>query len=193
MNANNLKLAWRAAWKSKLFTSLNIFGLAVGFAGFILAYAYINRETSYDAWNTRYDDIYLIGKEHEGAYSDMTPADLSPAIQAKLPEIELAGRVAQAPYECPFLSDNDIFFVKRWLGADKSIGELFQIQTNGFSIAESDHPQIGIFSKEVGQKLFPDQPGPFSEPKAVALFNEDFGIYEYIHAIGDDSKLSNLS
>lgn len=192
MNINHLKIALRAAGKSKLFTFLNIFGLAIGFAGFILAYAYINRERSYDAWNSNYENIYLIGNEQEGSFSDLTPAGLSPVLQEKLPEIALAGRITQFAYECAFISDNDIFFVKRWLTADKSIARIFQMEAAGYSIAASNAPQVGIFSKEVGRKLFPNETGPIAEPKMVALVNESSGFYEQVHAIGDNSRLSNI-
>jgi len=57
MNWNNLKIAWRNILRTKLFTAFNIFGLALGFAGFILAYLYVNRETSYDRWNPNYEHI----------------------------------------------------------------------------------------------------------------------------------------
>ncbi|WP_028298032.1 ABC transporter permease [Olivibacter sitiensis] len=189
---HTFKITIRAARKSVGYTTLNIFGLAIGFAGFILAYAYINRENSYDTWNDNYENIYLIGNEQEGSFADLTPAGLSPKIQAQLPEIALSGRVAQAPYEFPFISDNDVFFIKRWLAADKSIAQIFQIEAAGYSIVESNTPQVGIFSKEVGKKLFPGETGPFAEPKTVALINEKSGFFEQIHAIGDNSRLSNI-
>ena len=110
MLKNSLKLAWRAAWKSKFFTLLNIAGLAVGFAGFMLAYAYINQKNNYDRWNPNFENIYLVGLEVEGRSSDLTPASLSPAIKSQLPEIEESGRANRTPFEVPFLS-NDVYFV----------------------------------------------------------------------------------
>ncbi|MDQ1152197.1 MULTISPECIES: hypothetical protein [Sphingobacterium] len=52
MAKNDFKLAWRKLLKNKGFTFLNILGLTLGFTGFILSYQYINRETSYDKWNS---------------------------------------------------------------------------------------------------------------------------------------------
>ena len=72
MAQNDFKLAWRKLLKNKWFTILNIIGLTLGFTGFILSYQYINRETSFDKWNPNYKEIYQIGLEGEGAFSDET-------------------------------------------------------------------------------------------------------------------------
>ena len=193
MNTNNLKIAWRAAWKSKLFTVLNVLGLAIGFAGFILAYAYINRENSYDAWNPHYDNIYLIGLEEKGNASDLTPAALAPAVKTALPEVELVGRVARAPFETPFISNDDMFYIKHWLGADRSIAEIFDIEVSGLSLNTSHEGQIGLFSPEVGRALFPrEQAKAFAQPKPVNLLNEQSGFTENIHGISKPHLLSNF-
>jgi|GEM_PF-2174911 len=52
MAQNDFKLAWRKLVKNKGFTLLNIIGLTLGFTGFIFSYQYINRESSYDKWNS---------------------------------------------------------------------------------------------------------------------------------------------
>ncbi|GAA4803102.1 ABC transporter permease [Olivibacter ginsenosidimutans] len=193
MNTNNLKIAWRAAWKSKLFTLLNILGLAIGFAGFILAYAYINRENSYDAWNPKYDRIYLLGLETQEKMTDLTPTALAPAINASIPEVEAVGRIGRAPFEVPFIADSNVFFVKNWLGADRSIADIFAIKVDGLSIANAKEEKLGILSPEVGKKLFPkEEQQAFTEPKQLALVNETSGVYENISGISRTRPLSNL-
>ena len=194
MNTNNLKIAWRAAWKSKLFTVLNVFGLAVGFAGFILAYAYINRENSYDAWNPKYDRIYLLGLETSEKTTDLTPAALAPVIKSALPEIEQVGRVARAPFEAPFLSDDDVFYVKNWFGSDRSIADIFAINVDGLSITKSIEKQLGIVSPEMGKKLFPkEKQKAFNEVKQLALMNENSGFHENIFGISQERPLTNFN
>ncbi|MEH6304629.1 FtsX-like permease family protein [Olivibacter sp. CPCC 100613] len=193
MNTNNLKIAWRAAWKSKLFTMLNMLGLAIGFAGFILAYAYIHRENSYDKWNPNYENIYLIGLTDEARSSDITPAALAPALKAAIPEIESVGRVARAPFEIPFISENEMFYVKNWLGADRTIATIFAINLTGLSIANSSEKSIGLLSAEVGKKLFPNEaPAAFKTSKMVSLMNEESGFTENVHGITEPRLLSNL-
>src|SRR5690606_11005055 len=128
MNLNDLKIACRNVWRSKLFTSLNILGLALGFAGFILAYLYINRETSYDKWNPNFENIYLVGLTYQGTNTDLTPPALAAAIKAELPEVEEVGRVSNFPWELPFISDEGSVYVKDWKAADLSIARMFGIE-----------------------------------------------------------------
>ncbi|QNL50981.1 ABC transporter permease [Olivibacter sp. SDN3] len=193
MNTNNLKIAWRAAWKTKLFTSLNILGLAIGFAGFILAYAYINRENSYDAWNENYENIYLVGLEEQGKATDLTPAALGSAIKSTIPEVEEMGRIGRAPFEVPFISNNDVFYIKNWLGADRSIAKMFAISVDGLSISKSTEKKLGILSPQAGKKLFPqEKQAAFSAAKPLALMNEESGIYENVFGISKERPLSNL-
>ncbi|MBS7255320.1 ABC transporter permease [Flavobacterium branchiicola] len=46
--------------KNKLFTALNILGLAIGISGLIFALLYWNDEQSYNAWNPERDNVYQV-------------------------------------------------------------------------------------------------------------------------------------
>ena len=48
MFKNYFKVALRSLWKSKGFSAINIFGLAIGFAASLLVALYINDELSVD-------------------------------------------------------------------------------------------------------------------------------------------------
>jgi putative ABC transport system permease protein len=180
MLKNHLKIAWRAAWRSKFFTVLNIIGLAIGFAGFMLAYAYISQKGSYDRWNPNFEQIYLVGIEVSGKASDLTPASLAPAIKAGLLEIEECGRATRAPYEIPFFSDQ-VYFVKNWVGADRAIARIFDIEAEGLSIQGSNKSQTTLVTQALARKLFPDEEKFIFEPKQVVLSSPQSGFYEYIH------------
>lgn len=192
MNTNNLKIAWRAAWKTKLFTTLNILGLAIGFAGFILAYAYINRENSYDAWNDNYENIYLVGLENGSKHSDLTPTMVAPTFADQIPEIALAGRVSYAAFEVPFISDERVYFMKSWLGADRSIAEIFQVETAGMDLSKPKEGQTVLISPPVGERLFPNETSPFEASKTIALASTQ-GLPQNIDGITKERPLSNLN
>ncbi|MBK1440575.1 ABC transporter permease [Parapedobacter sp. ISTM3] len=193
MNLNNLKIAWRNALKTKLFTALNILGLAMGFAGFILAYLYINRETSYDRWNANYNQIYLVGLSYQGNNTDLTPPALATAIKATLPEVTEVGRVSYFPYELPFISDDGQAFVNDWKAADLSIIRMFGIEVFGNAVHQGDHPELNLITPEMAQALFPDSAGLTFEPRLIALQNEQSGMYYHIHGVTKPRKLSNLT
>lgn len=45
------KTAWRNLWKNKVFSTINILGLALGMAGCLLVLQYVNFELSFDHFN----------------------------------------------------------------------------------------------------------------------------------------------
>lgn len=190
---NNLKIAWRNALRSKLFAAFNILGLALGFAGFILAYLYINRETSYDKWNPNYENIYLLGLSYQGNHTDLTPAALATAIKAKLPEVEEVGRVSYFPWEMPFIHDDGEAIVKDWKMADLSIAAMFGIAAHGFSLTEEEHPEANLVTSAIANALFPKLPEREFEPRQIALQSEESGSFPYIHGVAKERGLSNLA
>lgn len=192
MQLNNLKIAWRNAFRSKVFTALNIFGLALGFAGFVLAYLYINRETSYDRWNPSYDNIYLVGLTYQGNNTDLTPPALGPAIKAKLPEVVDVGRVSYFQWELPFISDEGQAYVKDWKAADLSISRMFGIKANGPMLDGTEHPEVNLLSPEVFRQVFPKQRMGSFEAQPVIL-DPDGMISYHIHGSTQPPALSNLT
>ncbi len=193
MNLNNLKIAWRNVLQSKLFTALNIFGLALGFAGFILAYLYINRETGYDRWNPNYKNIYLVGLTYQGSHTDLTPPALAKAIETRLPEVVEVGRVSYFPWEMPFIHDHGEAIVKDWKSADLSIAKMFGIAAYGLNTTGNEQPEVNLVTAEIGQTLFPKHPEQVFEPRQIILQSEQSGYFPYIHGIAKARGLSNLT
>jgi len=190
MNLYNLKIAWRFLLRTKVFTIVNILGLALGFAGFVLASLYINHEQSYDSWNPNYKDIYLVGLTNQGKASDLTSVSLGPAIKAQLPEVVKIARVNSFPYEVPFNSDEDVFFIKRWIGADIAFAEMFGIKTPGIDL-DSISGQTVFIKPDVAQKLFPDNSN--IQDEWVIMGNKESGLPLQLSGItGPAPGLSNI-
>ena len=60
MLLNYIKIFLYHLKQNKLFSFLNVFGLAIGIAGLIFALLYWNDEQSYDAWNPEKDNVYQV-------------------------------------------------------------------------------------------------------------------------------------
>jgi putative ABC transport system permease protein len=61
MIKNYLTIAWRSLTKNKVFSFINIFGLAVGLACCMLISAYIYQEVTYDTYPAKAKSIYRVG------------------------------------------------------------------------------------------------------------------------------------
>jgi putative ABC transport system permease protein len=86
-----LKIASRYLLKNKLYSFINIFGLAIGIASFVLIMLYVNKESSYDKF-TGSENVYRVfmdAKEgNEFVASDAQTANLiGPTLKREFPEV----------------------------------------------------------------------------------------------------------
>jgi putative ABC transport system permease protein len=88
----NFKIAWRNIRKNKVFSSINIIGLALSMSCCLAISMYIWNETHYDTFHTDAKNVYRITNKQNQAgkfyLAATTPGPLAPAIQKDLPEIK---------------------------------------------------------------------------------------------------------
>lgn len=97
MIRNYLKIAIRNLVKNKVYSFINIGGLAVGFTVFCLIALYVADELSFDNFHAKGDNIVRLvhHAEWEGgeAHHAVTSAAFAPALKAEFPEIKEAVRM----------------------------------------------------------------------------------------------------
>jgi putative ABC transport system permease protein len=84
-----LKISLRNFLKHKLYSTINVLGLALGFTAFILIALFIRYEQNWDKSNTEYNNIYRIQRHYSKTMYAMDGNDISPhsrAITAQLIE-----------------------------------------------------------------------------------------------------------
>ncbi len=97
MIKNYLKTALRTINRAKMFSVLNIMGLAVGMGSCFLIFLFVQHELSYDKFHEKHDQIYRITSEWhlegEQQISQTTPAPVAPALLNDYPEVKAAVRI----------------------------------------------------------------------------------------------------
>lgn len=93
MLKNYFKIAFRNLFKNKVYSFINIFGLAVGIGCCLLIGLYVQNEWSYDAFHSKSDRIYRVwtqstASDGESKLHTGTPLPLGPALKRNIPEIE---------------------------------------------------------------------------------------------------------
>lgn len=78
MFRNYLKIAWRNLWKHKLFSFINVFGLASGLVVCFLAIAHVKSTLDYDNFHSNRDRIYRIITDVTSLNNDRTGYATSP-------------------------------------------------------------------------------------------------------------------
>ena len=96
MLRNNFKTAFRYLWNHKIFSGINLIGLATGLCVCFFALLYVYFELSYDNYNKSADRIYRLVtdvKTSAGTNYESTSAPMAPAIKAAFPEVQESTRI----------------------------------------------------------------------------------------------------
>ncbi|MDX1587014.1 MAG: ABC transporter permease, partial [Balneolaceae bacterium] len=97
---NYIKIAFRNLFKHKVYSVINIFGLAVGITCCLLITLYISNEWSFDKFHGKSDRIYRAWVHEDYGEGDIyfntvTPMVLKPTLEENIPEVESVARRLQ--------------------------------------------------------------------------------------------------
>lgn len=156
--------AWRHIKRQKIYSIINIAGLALGITFFILIMLYIQFELSFDRHNPNAQLIYRVAKElppghTHGGKTEMvnTTPSLAPALMAEYPEVKSAARLCRRrnvliTFDRNHYLEEEIFF------ADPQVFDIFSISlvagnprtalTGPFSILLSQKMAAKYFGSE---------------------------------------------
>src|SRR5690606_31589776 len=106
MMKNYVKTTLRNLWRTRGYSVLNVFGLAVGIAAASLIFLWIADETGYDNHFPNKENIYIITKSSGGtAVSGL----LGPTMKADIPGIKYAARANWSDSYLFTVGDNGIY------------------------------------------------------------------------------------
>ena len=101
MFRNYLNVAIRNLVRHKVYSFINIFGLAIGIAACLLISFYVKDELNYDAYHEDSDRIFRVAfesKDRTGSPIFATaPGPLAPALKEEFPQVERAVRFVGGP------------------------------------------------------------------------------------------------
>ena len=184
MVKNYLKVAFRNILKSKIFSIVNILGLAIGTAAFLLILEYVKFELSYDKFLPESSNIYRVSLAQYLNGDLMTesaenyPA-VGPAMLADLPEVSAFARLYNMGYKNNLIityeeapSGPVMYKHRRFLYADSAFLPMF-----GYEMAIGDatnalaEPYNVVISEKYAKMYFGDE-----EPlgKMLRLRDDDF-------------------
>lgn len=157
MIKNYLKIALRNLWKNKLFSFINIVGLAVGVTCCILIYLYVQNELNYDKFNDKGNRIYRIISYVHGENKDDIFAPTSPRtaqeIKDGFPEVSKIVRFNFV--NNPVQYKDKKFYEAKILFADSTLFDIFT-----FPLLKGDpqkaliEPYSIVLTQSIAKKYF---------------------------------------
>ena len=154
MLINYLKTALRHLRKHKIYTVINIVGLALGLMCCILALLFVHHEVTYDAFHRHVESIHRVTASYKDFTFGSTPDPLGPALVEAYPEILRVVRLWES--DVVVQSESDLF-QESLLFADSTFFEIFTFPLEqGDAATALSHPQSLVLSAEAAAKYFPD-------------------------------------
>ncbi|HZY36724.1 MAG TPA: ABC transporter permease [Mucilaginibacter sp.] len=124
-----LKIAWRNLRKNRLYSIINIGGLAIGMAVSFMLLIYVYNEFSFDKFNVNADRLYKVMRNQpsngEILTGDATPIPLAPAMIKDFPEIDKIARTTW-PYDRLFNYKNKSLKVNT-MAVDPAFLQMFSV------------------------------------------------------------------
>jgi putative ABC transport system permease protein len=178
MMGYNLRLAVRSLWKKRVFTIINLMGLAIGLSAVLVITAYLHEELSYDRFHEHGADLYRITEEYKDDVKQVHSA-LNHGPMAGLISDQLSGLknyVRVLPYPAYVSADkvtkhreNNIVFADSTFFQMFSFavvaGDLAKAMTSPFSVILTKGTAIKYFGTVdvVGRELYyEDERAPFT-------------------------------
>ena len=162
MISNYIKIAFRNLLKNKVFSLINIFGLALGMAACLLIWQYVRFELSYDKFHAKADRLYRVTLDYysDGQFivSDVGSHNtIGPAARKDIPGVENYARLFPA-WSYSTGSDTRMFTNDVVMFADSSFTSMFDLQwVKGSPEKALAHPHSAIITTEIAEKYFPGE------------------------------------
>lgn len=158
MIKNFIILGVRNLLKQKFYTLLNVLGLSIGIASFVLIVLYVVDEVSYDKFHSKAEQIYRVGLQGRISGQEIAVAVTCPPLgqvaQNEFPEVEnytrlykLASEVVR--YEDVVFTETQVFF------ADSSFFDVFDFELlAGDPATALKEPHTIVISESTAKKYF---------------------------------------
>jgi putative ABC transport system permease protein len=159
MIKNYLTIAWRNLRKNKIYSFINIIGLAIGLASFLLITLYIMDELSYDRYNEQANRIYRInsdiklggGELHMPVTSDM----MGQLLIKDNPSIEKYTRI-YASSGSKLIKKNKVFIIEEHVAhVDSTFFDVFTLPAiSGNTHTALNEPNTVVITESTAKKYF---------------------------------------
>ncbi|HLF63305.1 MAG TPA: FtsX-like permease family protein [Saprospiraceae bacterium] len=188
MFKNNLIVSLRNLVRNRLYAILNLAGLTVGFAGFLLIGLYVIDELQFDRMHAKADRIYRVVEERtspEGREVKTAASSYNLAARSKSDIAEVEEFVKMTVFGRANVYEKDIktaIYEPMWL-CDASFGKVFDFKwLQGDAITALDKPNNVVMTRATARRVYGTEYAlgktvivdQFEDPMTVTGIIEDF-------------------
>jgi putative ABC transport system permease protein len=160
MIQNYLKIAWRNLLRNKIYSFINIMGLATGLCCCLLMIAFIRFELSFDKFHSKAERIARVIMEYKignnGSKGNFTSLKVFPTFKENFPEVESGVRLS--PTERLVKFEEIVVNEQNFLYADSTFFQVFDFQLlKGNPQEVLKRPKTIVLTASAAKKYFKDE------------------------------------
>lgn len=186
MIRNYFKITWRNIKSNKLFTTLNVSGLAIGLCVCIILFASISYQLSFDHMYKNAKQIYRVNAQTSEKFDykvwPQLPNAVGPALLQNIPQVKDMTRLLKHDFGATvsLKSENNNFVEKGLYMADKSVFTIFDFHfIEGNAVSAFQQPKSIVLSQSAKKRLYGKEP---AAGKIIYINNKDTlhvsGVYQ---------------
>ena len=185
MFRNYLKTAIRQLTRNRLFSALNILGLAAGLCGSIFIFLWVQDELSFDRQDPQAEDIFRVTTMLGSIHAATTPIGMAPFLLRTLPQVKQIVRLYNSDPKLIAYGDKRFVEKKIWY-ADSNFQQLFNLP-----LIEGDARHIFqgkdqvLITQHTAKRYFGDK-DPLVNEAALRAMHMDPGT-----AVGNTIRFNN--
>ncbi len=163
MHYHDLKIAWRNLRKDRFYTVINVTGLAIAMAAFLLIIHYVQFERNYEDFYKKADHIYRVtlNMYKDGAFITTdceTHPPLAPLLKTQLPEVKDYVRIQRIGISEVTTPQHQAFLEDRIYAADSSMFSIFNCTfIKGDPSRALTGPMDAVLTASTARKFFGDK------------------------------------
>jgi putative ABC transport system permease protein len=196
MIKNYLKIAFRSLIKQKIYSVINILGLAAGIASCVLIVMFVMDEFSYDSFHGNRDRIYKLALErkypnHSTNYA-VVPHSFADAIQQDFPEVETVVKMG-GPFNNTGVTyknergEEKLFEENFIMAADSNFFNVFSIKIlQGDAEKALLKPSDIVLTEETARRYFGEER---AIGKTVQIFQRDYSVSAICERVPENSHM----
>ncbi|MEM7185551.1 MAG: ABC transporter permease [Bacteroidota bacterium] len=195
MIKNYIKIAWRNLLKNKGFTSINIIGLSLGIACFIVIAMFVTDELSYDKSHNRANDIYRIHSDISFGGTDLNMAvsadPMGETLKNDYPEVEEYVRLYGSTGSKLIKKGNEHIKEEKVVHADSTLFNVFTLPVlAGTARTALSEPNTVVITNTVAKRYFGS--AELALGQTLETDDNDQTLYEVTAVIEDIPSTSHF-
>ena len=162
MFKNYLKVAFRSLNRNRVYSIINVLGLALGLTITILVFLFVKNETSYEKHWSGYDRIYRPGIKANlmGQVMDapVSPSPMAQAFRTEFTDVETATRIQAGNQEILMRHEQTKVYIQHMVQADSTFFKVFDYEfVHGDPSTALVEDNALVLTEESARKLFGDK------------------------------------